>query len=186
MAAGNPFYDIHEALWDMLEDTDCATDLVTAGKHFTDLVATPERRVLTDADVWDYFRAEGVVAGVPECAVVQVSVRAGDRALDCVGTAVDVHYEVLIRTGEHTADTFWDLQWATLRQCMNWEAYFGRDDDGDPIMSWLDESSYVWNVDLFDTKDSLVMQILGKDTNGWSCAWKAEVRCVFQPSSLIA
>lgn len=181
MAAGNPLYDIHKAIWNMLEDTDCATDLVTAEKHFTNLVATTERRVLTDADVWDYFRDAGIVAGAPECAVVQVSTRAGDKAHGCNATALDLGYEILIRTGEHTADTFWDLQWATFRQCMNWQAHLGRTQ-----LNWFDNTSYPWNVDLLDTDDSLIMKILGKETNGWSCAWKCRVNNVFKPSKLIA
>ena len=183
MAAGNPLYDIHEALWDMLEDTSCATNLVTAEKHFTNLVATTERRVLTEADFWDYFRAEGIVAGVPECAVVQVNTRAGDREHGCDTTALELGYEILIRTGEHTADTFWDLQWATFRQCMNWEAHLGSTQ-----LSWFNaaESNKVWNVDLLDTNDSLIMKILGKETHGWSCAWKCRIQAVFDHSTLIA
>lgn len=179
MAAGNPLYDIHDAFWDMLEDQSCATDLVTSGKHFTDLVASSERRVLTDADVWDYFREQGIIAGVPECAVVQVGLKAGDRVHGCGGTALDVNFEVLIRTGEHTADTFWDLQWAVFRQCMNWESHLG-------ALTWFESADdKVWNVDLLDTGDSLVMKALGKETHGWGCAWKCEVRCVFGPSNLI-
>jgi len=178
MAAGNPLYDLHAAIWSMMEDTSCATDLVAAGKHFTNLVAAAKRKKMT-ATVWDFLRDSKLSADFPECVIVQTGLRANDRGMGCNGTGLDVLIEMWIATGEQPADRLWDVQWAAFRQWMNWEAHLSYDSS----LTWSGDT-FVWNADLLDSEDTLLLTKLNKTVKGWSCAWRARVQCFFVPSDL--
>lgn len=177
MAAGNPLYDIHAAIWAMLEDKTCATHLLTNTLHFTDLVATGCRKKMTGT-VWDFLRDSRLGADFPECAVVQTGIEAGDRALGCNATALDLTYEVWIATGQQPAERLWDVQFAVFCQWQNWEAHV-------KVLTWSSEE-YLWNVDLLKSEDSLLLTKLNKTIKGWSSVWNGVVHCYFNPSDLIA
>lgn len=176
MATGNPLWDIHDKIWDMLEDTSCAGDLLANSLHFTQLVAANKRKKMTST-VWDFVKDRQTGADFPSVAVVQTGVKAGDRSHGCNATALDVTVEVWVATGQEPAERFWDVQWAIFRQWMNWEAHLAQD-------TWAG-NTYVWNVDLLNSEDSPLLTKLEKTIRGWSCAWRGLIYAYFTPSDLI-
>lgn len=160
----------------MLEDTSVATDLVAAGKHFTDLVLSGNRIKYT-ASAFDIWKVAVQEADFPEVAVVQAGMGLHDR-IDCTDTMVAVKYEVWVTTGEQPLDRLFDVQWAVFRCLLNWDATLK------DALTWQSEK-YVRNCELLTTEDSLLNKRLNRAIKGWSSVWAGEVWCHFNHDNLI-
>ena len=172
-------YDLHAAIWAMLEDDTCATDLVEAGLHFTDLVAATKRRKMT-ATSWDFFREHAGPGDYPETTVVQTAHFATEKAA-CNLTYLDVLIQVWIATGQQPGERLRDVQWAVFRQMQNWKAHLGQESS----LTW-NSKRYCWNFDLVKSDDSLTNEVLNRKVKGWTSVWNGIAFLNFTPSDLIA
>lgn len=176
MAYSNPLSDIHTKLWTMMEDTTCATYLLSAGKHFTNLVPAGKRKKMT-ATKWDFMDRK-LTGDFPECAIVQTGLSFRDRGLGCDASSLELKYELWVATGEQPGHRLWEIQFAALAQWGNVDAQI-------KTLAWTTPIGKVWEADLLDSKDSFLLSQLNKTIEGWSSVWIARVQCVFDPSSLI-
>lgn len=165
MSAGNPLWEIHDAIWGLLE----------AHEGFCDLVASRKRlRYLQTA--WDAVLEYHTLVRelVPCVAVIQTGIgpeAGGDRRASN-RTFVDVRWAVLVASGDRRLDNILDVQWAVLRALMNW-------DDTMKSLTW-EGQPYVVNCDLLDSSDGLRLgPELTKGLRGWCSVWAGVTNCSF-------
>lgn len=175
MAAGNPIWDVHAAIWTMLEDKTVATDLVSATLHFTDLVNAANRLKFVTTDI-DLIKREIAEGDLPEVAVVQAGFKFIDR-MDSNTDALLLRWRIYVTTGEQPFGKFFDLQWAVMRQLQNWQ-------DTLASLTWQEEN-YVKDSDILQAEDSLDNEFLNRHIEGWSSVWEGECALCFSHSKII-
>ena len=183
MSTGNPLYDVHDKLWALLEDTDNIASLKEAGKHFTDLVKdSPVTRIKFTSDTNTNPMADvESTADMPKVAILHGRTTPKEWA----GSNADVwgiQWEVLVRTGDQRFTNIFDLEWAILRQLMNWRS-------GTHNL----KTSITWNganpvklCDILSTEASLFDERQNKNMRGWSAKWVGHTDLWFSHAALMA
>jgi len=175
----NPFYDIHEALWTMLE-----AHTLDDSSGFADLVAERNRLkyVVTTRDAVKLYEG-GFPDAQPRVAIIQAGMKPGDRmASNC--TFCTLIWKVLVSTGDLRMTSFFDVQFAVLRALLRWDTYLK------DALTWEGES-YVGNTDLVETEDGPSAERLNaiikfsEGIAGWASAWTGVTDCYFNHATLI-
>lgn len=173
MAAGIPFWDIHNGIWTMLE----------AWAPWEALVKERNRlkHIETAKDAIKY-RETVTPDTVPEVAVIQGTMLYGDRIASNDSAAVLI-WHILVTTGDERFDSFFDIQWHTFRACLRWDTYLH------DALTW-NGSTYVTNCEL--EKSDVALQDLRlagydlhRDKPGWAAIWTCQTECEFKHSALV-
>lgn len=179
MASGNPFWDVHNKLWGLLEDENTATDLIAARKHFTDLVKdSPRTRIkLTDVTRSDVLPEVSSFADTPAVMIWHARVIPKDRPASNANMIV-LQWEVLVRTAEQSFDMLFDLEWAIVRLLANWDSL---------------KTSVTWNgaypvkkMEVLGVDASVVDDSKNKNLRGWTSTWVGRTHLWFSHAALIA
>lgn len=167
MAAGNPLWEVHDAIWTMLEaSTDFTTEVPDGNRvNYTESDFSPEKHNLAAADV-------------PQVMVRQAGMELGERVASNA-THVVLKFEVLVHTGQQPIDRLLDVQWAVFRALLEWETYL------QDALTWGGEN-YVRNADMISTEDSVTNKDLHRNLKGWTSVWAGLVDCWFSNAALIA
>ena len=176
MAEGNPFWDIHNALWGMLEDETKSADLVAAELHFVNLV-DERNRIKYIETAKDLEKRTTAAGDFPEVAIVSTGFKFHDR-FDSNDDQIIVEWGVYVSTGEQPFGGFFDVQWAVFRQLQGWEAAL------QDTLTWKSEK-YVRDSDLLTAEDSLDRRELNRLIKGWSSVWACQTACHFSHSKVI-
>lgn len=180
MATGNPIWDVHDGLWDLLEDTSNASHLVSGGKHFTDLVTNNhlQRIKFTSPTYTNPFLEVESNADLPKVAIFHARGKPRDR-LASNSDRLIIQWEILVRTGDQRFDTLMDIEWAVFCQLMNWDSL---------------KTSVVWNSTVNPVKDcnllscdeSMFDERQNKQLRGWRAVWVGETDMWFPHATIIA
>jgi len=171
MAAGNIFWDIHNAIWDLLEAKAAFTDQIKAGNRikFTGADREPPKQFASNADF-------------PQVMVWNAGITAIDRAASNA-TTITVQWEVLVHSGEQPCDPFFDVQWAVFVALINW-------DDTMTAIEW-DGGNPVRNCDILKARDTLLGSRhatqgppFHQNIRGWGSVWVGKSDCWFSHSAL--
>jgi len=176
MAAGNPFWDLHDGIWDLLEDTSTATDLLAAGKHFTNLIESRNRIKFT-GDSREPIRQVTSTADRPEAMVWATQTRVRDRRASNADS-IALQWEVIVRTKHQSFGILFDLQWAVIRQLVNWDSL-------KTTVKWGSEYP-VKIFDILTSEDSLINRGLNQNLKGWTSVWQGYTELWFSHANLIA
>lgn len=161
MATGNPLWDVHNAIWTLLEAKSYFTDEVLATNRikFTGSKRQPEKEMTSIADR-------------PEVMVWHARVLPKDRTASNA-TKVGFQWEVLVRSGEQPFDPFFDVEWAILRALMDW-------DDTMHALRWEGEQ-FVFDCELLGADASLADD---DNLRGWTSTWVGTTDCWFNHATL--
>lgn len=177
MASGNPIWDVYNGLWGLLEDVTNVSSLVTAGKHFTDLVPSAQRIKFTSSTDRNPFTGVESSNDMPEVAIFHARGKPRDRRASN-STSFLVQWEVLIRSGDQRFDSIMDVEWAVFRQLANWDSL---------------KTSITWNTtvypvklcDLRSTEDSMFDERTNQQLRGWRAIWVGETDLWFPHDTFV-
>lgn len=160
MAAGNPFWDVHNAIWTRLAAvSDFATN-VPAGNRI-DFTADPET-------ILSLKRAS--TQGRPEVAVVDAGAVIRDR---CASNATRItrKWEIWLRSCERDVDLYFTICFAITRAMLDWD----KAGTGLKTLVWTNAehgfNGSVRNCDLLSSDETILGSKIAPKTNGWSAKW---------------
>ena len=167
----NPFTDVHNAIWTMLEAHTGFTTYVTAGNRIK-FTSAPYA-------IWESTIGEG---DVPEVAVVMTGMKPLDRPASNANV-LGITWEFWVTTMEQPTAEFYRVQWAIYRAMAHWETYL-RD-----AVTWGGDS-IVWDCNVLSVATPLATRLKAeqpRDTRlGWKAAWVYQTALCFSHSALLA
>lgn len=171
MAAGNPFYDVHAAIWTRLEAIEAFTNNVHA-----------DNRIKYTADPETILNARTeAVQGVPEVVVVD----AGSKVLDRRASNMDQsirQWEIWLRGCPTDVDKYFDLCFAIYRAMLDWD----NETTGLKTLTWATSGGSVPDCDLRSSDESVLNSSIARNNKGWSAKWVGITKLCFAHDKLVA
>lgn len=179
MATGNPIWDVHDGLWDLLEDTGNASHLIAGSKHFTNLVSDNhwQRIKFTSPTHRNPLTEVESSTDLPKVAIFHARGRPKDRPASNASRLI-IQWEILVRTGDQRFDDLMDIEWAVFCQLMNWDSL---------------KTSVVWNSTVYPVKDcnllsceeSMFDERQNMQLRGWRAVWVGETDMWFPHATIV-
>ena len=172
MATGNPFWDVHDVLWDLLEAKTTFTSKVGKKLNFTESFRTPLPDVASASDF-------------PMVMVWPAGFVAQDRdSSNC--TRITLQWEVLVHSGEMPLDPIFDIQWGIFAALIDWDTDMY-------AITWGSENP-VKNCDIMSVRESLYDDATGPgarglpdyNIRGWRSVWVGRTDLWFNHTNLQA
>lgn len=162
----DPFTQVHDALWELLEDNVGFTELVKEGN-----------RIKFSGDERDPIKTQVQDADLPE---VRIVVAGGTPALlnTTSSSKCTKRFQIQVSTGDQrvTAILF-PLQWEIFRALSNWPAKL-------LALTWEGEQ-FVKRAALFDIAEGVTDADLLRNIKGWATLWLFETELWFKTSAIL-
>ncbi len=166
----NPFDQVYDGLWAMLEANDGLTDLVTAPNRIKYDSRDPEK----DAVLYDDFpwlQLKEATAGHGESQAAHIY-----RTSNC--STLLKHYYFQVATGEQQQTSVHAVEWEIIRAFASWPDYL----EG---LRWSETGDqFVKECRLLASSQMLDNQELNHGIKGWSTVWACSVLFAFGTAEL--
>jgi len=160
----NPFVQVYNALWDLLEAHAGLTDLVPVGN-----------RIKMVDDNRDPIKDQISSADVPELRLVPIGgtphIFRTSSSSSCIK-----RYEIQISSGHQTVEMLYNVEWEILRAMMSWIPTL-------MDLTW-EGKKFVKLVRPGEMPEGVTSQDLNRGIVGWSTLWACEVTMWFHSDDL--
>ena len=166
MADVNPFQQVYEGLWALLNANAGFVSLIPTGNqiNYDGTRRNPEKRAIQPADL-------------PEARLLM---RPGGKLWEyrtSNGSSVTQLFDVQVSTGEKPLTVLFDVEWEVYRAFADWMSVL-------EILTWNDED-FVKKCKLLEiSSQTLDSEEHNRSQYGWSTVWSGEVEMWFSTESL--
>ena len=167
MADVNPFQQVYEGLWTLLNANAALVALIPDSGNqinYDGTVSNPEKRAIQPADL-------------PELRIIMSPGGQLWNARTTNGSSYSQRFEIQISTGEKGLTSLFEVEWETLRALADWKSVFG-------TMTWGGEEFVKYCLVTEIASQSLNNEELNREQPGWSTIWAGEVQMWFTTEAL--
>lgn len=170
MGAGNPFYDVHAAIWTKLVAVSDFATYVPSGNRI-DFTASPEDILALTTEP---------ATGRPEVAVVDAGSVVGDRVASHSSRIVR-QWEIWLRGCGRDVDLYFTICFAIVRAMLDWD----NESTGLKRLTWSTYGGSVRNCDLRGSQESVLGKLDISQRQGWSAKWVGRTDMWFGHTDLV-
>ena len=166
MPDANPFMQVYEGLWTLLNANPAFVTLVPVDNQirYDGTDRNPEKRAIAPADL-------------PEVRILMVA--GGDLWLGRTsnGTSYTQRFEIQISTDGKPLASVFDIEWEVLRALANWQSVL-------TALTWGDDDFVKFCLVTEIASQTLDDEELNRDEYGWSAVFAGEVQMWFSTKAL--